>query len=242
MFSKRSAILTIFGGERPVEPALTQPLSVAERVLLVITLSFAILLGSWVFSQFDSGFWVRMVAFSAAMFSLSLLLLGQKAIQMIRGSLSPASALTIGVVSAIAFYAIAFAGFRIVVALFPDSAKSATSVYAAGNEVPPFLVTLALLAIAVTEEFYWRGWATPASVRLFLTSRRGSVLPGLLLVAAIYGLLHIFARNLLLVLIAFVAALYWGALYLRFRSLLLTITSHFFWDLLIFQIFPLIHR
>jgi membrane protease YdiL (CAAX protease family) len=218
---------------------LSRPLSFAERTILIFSLVLAVALGSWVFSGFDPAFWIRIVAFSSVMFCIAILLLGRRARAMVLGPLSLSSALALGVVSALAFYALAFAGFKILSALLPDAADRATSVYAAASGVPPLFVTVSLLAIALLEEFYWRGWATTACVRLFPAHPRAATLLGLLLVAAAYSIVHIFAGNPLLVLIAFLAALFWGALYLRFRSLLVTITSHFLWDLLIFQILPL---
>jgi membrane protease YdiL (CAAX protease family) len=211
-----------------------------EAAALFSSLLFAILLGRWVFSSFDPAFWLRMLGFSAMMFLIGVMLLRSNGRSALLGPLSTGRALTIGAVSALLFYGVAFSGFKLISLILPDAAQSASSVYAASDRVSPTLVALALFGIAFLEEFYWRGWATPASVRLFSRFKKTGSLLGLLLIASAYGLVHIFAGNALLVLIAFVAAFYWGALFLRFRSILVTIVSHFLWDYLVFQIAPFV--
>lgn len=62
---------------------------------------------------------------------------------------------------------------------------------------------------------------------------------GFLVATGIYTGVHLAGGNPILVLAAGVCGLFWGWLYLRYRSLLLNVTSHTAWDVAVFLLFPL---
>ncbi|MHA2642442.1 MAG: CPBP family intramembrane glutamic endopeptidase [bacterium JZ-2024 1] len=226
-------------GKSTINIDFSSQLSPPEKSLLIVSLMLALLIGWWVFSDFSHSFWFRIVAFSGAMFSLSLYRLRGRVARILLGSLSGTRALGIGALSALAFYLVAYLGFYVISVFVPGSRSLATSVYLAGEGVAPYFITVSLLCIAVLEEFFWRGWATPASVRLFSRSPGVARVLGVLLISTVYAVVHISSANLLLVFASFLASAYWSSVYLRYGSLIVTITSHFLWDVLVFQVAPL---
>ncbi len=92
----------------------------------------------------------------------------------------------------------------------------------------------------------------PPSVRH--RSRRGGFLAGLspgkphgalrrrgrvAMTTLIYGTVHVFSLNFMLVLAAFVAGAFWGGLYLWRRDLVPVMVSHSLWSACIFAVFPI---
>ena len=63
--------------------------------------------------------------------------------------------------------------------------------------------------------------------------------PGCLASTILYGGVHIFSGNVMLILAALVAGAFWGALYLWKRDLLMQIASHSFWSAVIFAVAPI---
>ncbi len=54
----------------------------------------------------------------------------------------------------------------------------------------------------------------------------------------LYTAVHLASGNIMLVLAAAVCGVFWGWLYLRYRSPVLNIVSHTLWDLAVFVVFP----
>jgi len=80
------------------------------------------------------------------------------------------------------------------------------------------------------EEIFWRGF-----LQRKWTEKHGS-LTGLILAVLFYAGVHISSGA------AAVCGLFWGVLYLRYRSVIMLIISHTLWDLLIFLAFPISSR
>ena len=138
-----------------------------------------------------------------------------------------------GAVTAAALYLI-FIGFaQLSGIVFPSAPADIERVYAFKARVSPVRVgLLILLLIGPGEEVTWRGflqrhweerWGFPA---------------GWLLAATLYTAVHLGSGNMMLVLAAAAAGLFWGYLYHRFRSVLLNAVSHTLWDLVIFLVLP----
>ena len=62
---------------------------------------------------------------------------------------------------------------------------------------------------------------------------------GLILGAVLYALVHLWAKNGVLILAAFVCGLVWGRQYLKNGSLIGVIVSHVLWDITVFIVAPL---
>ena len=139
----------------------------------------------------------------------------------------------IGIVSAIALYAVFAAGRAAALGLFPFASEGIGRVYALRSGVPLFrIVLLIAVLIGPGEELFWRGFFQEnAGAR---TGRRA----GFVLASLLYTSVHLASGNIMLVLAAAVCGVFWGWLYLRFRSPLLNVVSHTVWDLLVFVVFP----
>ena len=139
----------------------------------------------------------------------------------------------IGVVSAMALYAVFAAGRGAALGLFPFATEGIERVYALKSGVPLLRVVLLIsLVIGPGEELFWRG---------FFQENAGAGTgraAGFILATLLYAAVHLASGNIMLILAAAVCGVFWGWLYLRFRSPLLNIVSHTVWDLLVFVVFP----
>jgi membrane protease YdiL (CAAX protease family) len=139
----------------------------------------------------------------------------------------------IGVVSAMALYAVFAAGRAAALGLFPFALEGIERVYALRSGVPLFrIVLLITLLIGPGEEIFWRG---------FFQENAGSGpgrAAGFILASLLYTSVHLASGNIMLMLAAAVCGVFWGWLYMRYRSPLLNIVSHTVWDLLVFVVFP----
>jgi len=139
----------------------------------------------------------------------------------------------IGVVSAVALYAVFAAGRVAALGLFPFASEGIRRVYALRSGVPLFrVVFLISLIIGPGEELFWRSFFQENAGTG--TGRRA----GFILASLLYASVHLASGNVMLILAAAVCSVFWGWLYLRFRSPLLNAVSHTFWDLLVFVVFP----
>lgn len=141
--------------------------------------------------------------------------------------------LGLGVGSALMLYAVFAAGRALALKVFPFAGAGIAGVYALRDGVPLLRVVLLIgLVIGPGEELFWPGffqeWTGAATSRAY----------GFVLTAFLYAAVHLASGNIMLVLAAAVCGLFWGWLYLRFRSPLLNMVSHTLWDLLVFVAFP----
>lgn len=142
--------------------------------------------------------------------------------------------LFLGVLTAGVLYLAFVAGSFLVRALFSSAPAGINEVYSFKSSASTLRVTLLItLLIGPGEEVFWRGL-----LQRQFEGRFGFPM-GWLAAAALYAAVHLSSGNLVLVAAALVCGLYWGALYRRYRSVLLIAVSHTVWDILIFLAFPL---
>ncbi len=155
----------------------------------------------------------------------------QRLRQDLRSGLARKAAL--GVASAAVLYAVFAVGRAVALRVFPFAGAGIGAVYALRAGVPVLRIVLLVgLVIGPGEELFWRG---------FFQERAGATTSpayGFALTALLYTAVHLSSGNIMLVLAAAVCGVFWGWLYLRFRSPVLNIVSHTLWDLLVFVIFP----
>jgi hypothetical protein len=139
----------------------------------------------------------------------------------------------LGVLSAAALYAVFAVGRVVALRLFPFAEAGIGNVYALRAGVPVLRVVLLIgLVIGPGEELFWRG---------FFQERTGKTTKpaaGFALTAMLYTAVHMASGNVMLVLAAAVCGVFWGWLYLRYRSPVLNAVSHTLWDLAVFVVFP----
>jgi membrane protease YdiL (CAAX protease family) len=140
---------------------------------------------------------------------------------------------TVGLASAAALYAVFAVGRAAAPLIFPFAKTGIADIYALKAGTPVLRIALLLgLAVGPGEELFWRG---------FLQERAGATTSpgfGFVLAALLYTAVHLASGNPMMVVAAAVCGLFWGWLYLSFRSPLLNIVSHAVWDLLVFVLLP----
>jgi membrane protease YdiL (CAAX protease family) len=138
-----------------------------------------------------------------------------------------------GILSAAVLYAVFFAGNLLSRAILPFAGPGISGVYGFKADASTLRIAcLIAFLIGPGEELFWRG---------FLQRRwqnRFGRLPGFLMSAALYTLVHAGSGNPILILAAAVCGMFWGFLYLRSGSILLVAVSHTVWDLAVFLILP----
>ena len=139
----------------------------------------------------------------------------------------------LGIASAAVLYAVFAAGRAAALALFPFAGAGLDRIYALKSGASVARVVLLLgLVIGPGEELFWRGFFQE---RAAAGTTRAS---GFALASLLYTSVHLASSNPMLILAAAVCGLFWGWLYLRFRSPLLNMVSHTLWGLAVFVVFP----
>lgn len=140
----------------------------------------------------------------------------------------------IGVASALVLYAIFWLGKQIAPVILPFAPAQISSVYANREQLDLVWIGLLLFfLVGPSEEVFWRGY-----LQRRLEEHFGAPV-ALFVATAIYAFVHIWTLNLILILAALVAGLFWGWLYQREQRLMAVMISHALWDVLIFVLFPL---
>lgn len=179
-------------------------------------------------------FWSWLTANIVILAVLSFLLDREYRVRLVEDRRSGlAMKITIGIVSAAALYAVFAVGRTAALLVFPFAKAGIGHVYALRAGTSVLRVGLLIgLVIGPGEELFWRGF--------FQERAAGTTRPavGFVLTAMLYTAVHLASGNTMLVLAAAVCGLFWGWLYLAFRSPILNIVSHTVWDLLVFVFLP----
>jgi membrane protease YdiL (CAAX protease family) len=172
-------------------------------------------------------FWIKMgctVAVSAA-----YAILFRKPI--LKVSLAEAA---LGLGAAALLYGIFQAGNALSPYIIPGAHAQVGSIYGLGEGTPRLWIFFLLLFVTGPgEELFWRGFLQEALMK------RWGRWPGLLSAVALYGGVHVFSMNIMLIGAACVAGAFWSLLYLWRRNLTALIVSHSLWSAAIFAIIPI---
>jgi membrane protease YdiL (CAAX protease family) len=140
----------------------------------------------------------------------------------------------IGVLSAAGLYLLFFIGDRVSTLLFDFSKPQVAGIYSTRSQASPVLIgTLLLVWIGPAEEIFWRGFAQRRMAARFGDWK------GFLITTAVYALVHIWAFNFMLFMASLICGLFWGWMYMRYRSVWPGLISHALWDPAIFVLFPI---
>ncbi len=138
-----------------------------------------------------------------------------------------------GILSAAVLYGLFFLGNLLAPYIIPGAGGQVGGIYDLGTGTDRVLIFLLLCFITGPgEEIFWRGFLQENLMR------RYGDLRGFVLGTLVYGGVHLFSLNLMLILAALVAGAFWGLLYLWRRDLGLVIVSHSLWSAFIFAVFP----
>jgi membrane protease YdiL (CAAX protease family) len=142
--------------------------------------------------------------------------------------------IAIGILSAGVLYGIFFLGNTIAHDIIPRADTEVRGIYNLGTGTAKFLIFMLLLFVTGPgEEIFWRGFLQGNLMQRFGDIR------GFIIGTIIYGSVHVFSMNFMLVMASLVAGAFWGALYLWKRDLGLVIVSHSIWSVVIFTILPI---
>ncbi len=138
-----------------------------------------------------------------------------------------------GLISAVILYLFFAAGNYISRLIFDFVDTDISKIYGfKGDALPIRIFLLMTLIIGPGEELFWRGF-----LQRNIALRIGDV-NGYIMATAIYAGVHILTGNLMLVLAALVAGLFWGWMYMKYKSVVMNIVSHTIWDITVFLILP----
>ncbi len=140
----------------------------------------------------------------------------------------------LGIMSAGLLYAVFFVGNEVSRFIFPFAGAEISQVYSFRQNASVLRIILFMIVfIGPGEELFWRGY-----LQRHWEKRFGGFW-GYVLASVLYALVHAASGNIMLVLSAGVCGLFWGFLYLRYKSVVLICVSHTLWDLMIFVFFTL---
>jgi len=139
----------------------------------------------------------------------------------------------LGVLSAAILYGIFWIGNLLSRKWFGFAGEGIQGVYDFKGNASYFrILGLMALIIGPGEEIFWRG-----VIQRWFSDRLGGT-KGFILALLIYTGVHVFSFNIMLIVAAFVAGLFWGLMYLKFKSVFANIISHTLWDIMVFLILP----
>jgi len=139
----------------------------------------------------------------------------------------------IGMVAAVALFAVFYAGNILIRLIFDRAGEGIQNVYAFKQEAAPIRIgLLMLLVIGPGEELFWRGY-----LQRRLGMKYGKM-TGFVLATALYTAVHFATGNMVLVLAAFICGVFWGWLYMRYKSMIINVVSHTVWDIGVFLLLP----
>lgn len=142
--------------------------------------------------------------------------------------------IVIGLVSAAILYLIFFVGDKASAMLFDFAAPQVAGIYGTKSQASPAVIgALLLLWVGPAEEIFWRGFVQRRFAETF------NVWKGYIITSLIYASIHIWAFNFMLLMAALVCALFWGWMFLHYKSVVPGLISHAVWDVLIFVVLPI---
>jgi len=138
-----------------------------------------------------------------------------------------------GIVAAVSLFIVFYVGNILIRYIFEQAGQGIENVYAFKQEASPLRIALLMLIIiGPGEELFWRGY-----LQRKLGLRFGKM-NGLIFATALYTIVHVATGNLVLVLAALICGIFWGWLYMRYRSMTINIISHTVWDVGVFILLP----
>ena len=138
-----------------------------------------------------------------------------------------------GIIAALALFVVFYVGNILIRLIIEKAGEGIQNVYSFKQEAAPLRIgLLMLLVIGPGEELFWRGY-----LQRRLGIRFGKI-RGFVLATVLYTAVHIATGNMVLVLAALVCGIFWGWLYMRYRSMIINVVSHTVWDILVFLVLP----
>lgn len=140
-----------------------------------------------------------------------------------------------GIALALVLWGIFWIGDKIATWMFPFARPQVDTIYSMKESQSGWVIGLLLLfIIGPAEEIFWRGFVQRT------ISKRWSANAGFVVTLLVYGLVHIWKFNFMLIMAALVCGLVWGLAYRLWpKQLFALIVSHAVWDALVFVVWPI---
>ena len=198
-----------------------------HRAALIVAVLLAVLCWGFTFGIAWGNFWIK-IGLSVVIICLYSLIWQKPKIRWTGASVF------FGIASAVVLYGIFYLGNALSPYVVPGAHTQVGGIYDLGTGSDRILVFLLLLLITGPgEEIFWRGF-----LQEHLMRRLGKG-GGFAVTTLIYGGVHVFSLNFMLIMAAVVAGAFWGGLYLWRRDLAMVIVSHSLWSAVIFAVFPI---
>ncbi len=145
------------------------------------------------------------------------------------------SGLLLGIALALALWGVFWVGDKVATWMFPFARPQVDTIYSMKESQSEWIIGLLLLfVIGPAEEIFWRGFVQRG---IGVRSTANAAFVATLL---IYGLIHVWKFNFMLVIAALVCGLVWGLAYRLWpKQLFALIVSHAVWDTLVFVVWPI---
>lgn len=140
-----------------------------------------------------------------------------------------------GIFSAVILYLVFFIGNYLSRLLFDFAGEGIAGVYRFKGDANSIRIAILMLVIiGPGEEIFWRGFLQRHLQNIF------GDWYGFLAGVVLYTGVHVFTGNLMLILAALFAGLFWGWMYMKYRSVLMNSISHTIWDITVFILVPFV--
>ena len=144
--------------------------------------------------------------------------------------------LLLGLAAAVGLFFVFYIGNIVIRLIFEQAGEGIENVYAFKQEASPLRIALLMLiVIGPGGELFWRGY-----LQRHLGIRFGKNI-GFYLATFLYTVVHIATGNMVLVLAALICGIFWGWLYMKYRSMTINIISHTVWDIGVIILLPFGH-
>lgn len=205
-----------------------------KRLSLILPITIAALLwflmfNPWLAMPFD--FWTMMTCSGCILITLSLLI-DRSWMKDVKFSWS---GLLLGLALALFLWGVFWVGDKVATWMFPFARPQVDTIYSMKDSQQGWVIGLLLLfIIGPAEEIFWRGFVQRKMSALW------SANIGCAVTLLIYGLVHIWKLNFMLIMAALVCGFVWGLAYRLWpKQLFALIVSHAVWDALVFVVWPI---
>ena len=141
----------------------------------------------------------------------------------------------LGILIAATLWGIFWVGDKVATWMFPFARPQVDTIYSMKDSQSEWVIGLLLLfIIGPAEEIFWRGFVQ----RGISTHSTANV--AFIVTLLVYGLVHIWKFNFMLIMAALVCGFVWGLAYRLWpKQLFALIVSHAVWDTLVFVVWPI---
>ena len=140
-----------------------------------------------------------------------------------------------GIALALVLWGIFWVGDKVASWMFPFARPQVDTIYGMKESQSEWVIgALLLFIIGPAEEIFWRGFVQRT------ISKRWSANTGFVVTLLVYGLVHLWKFNFMLIMAALVCGFVWGLAYRLWpKQLFALIVSHAVWDALVFVVWPI---